>query len=212
MIVVDIETSGGFNPSKYGIWQIGALELENPDNTFLEEAHLDVKDEIDQEALKVIGKTEQELRDSQKQTQKELLEHFFLWANKQQDKNLIAHNTPFDFGFLSMKSQLYGLQFPFPHRSLDLHTLAAIIYFQINGIFFTDLGVSKMNLTNILKFCGLPDNRIQIEKGNIKQPGTPHNGLEDAQCEAECWNRLLHGKPLLEKFNQFPIPPELIKK
>lgn len=45
MIVVDIETSGlDFN--KCGIWQIGALELENPANTFLEEARIDDEDEI----------------------------------------------------------------------------------------------------------------------------------------------------------------------
>ena len=75
MIVLDIETSGGY-PTKYGIWQIGALEFENPENQFLEEARIDDEDKIEEEALKVGGKTKEELRDPNKQSQKELLDNF----------------------------------------------------------------------------------------------------------------------------------------
>ena len=49
MIALDIETSGG-NPVKYGIWQIGAIELENPKNIFLEEARIDEEDEVQKES------------------------------------------------------------------------------------------------------------------------------------------------------------------
>jgi len=45
MMVFDIETSGT-NFYKCGIWQIGALELENPENTFLQEGRIDDKDKI----------------------------------------------------------------------------------------------------------------------------------------------------------------------
>ena len=62
MIALDIETSGG-NPVKYGIWQIGAIELENPKNIFLEEARIDEEDEVQKESLLIAGKTEKELRD-----------------------------------------------------------------------------------------------------------------------------------------------------
>ena len=36
MIVLDIESSG-LDSGRCGIWQIGALEFENPSNTFLQE-------------------------------------------------------------------------------------------------------------------------------------------------------------------------------
>ena len=75
MIVLDIESSG-LDTGKCGIWQIGAVELENPKNQFLEESRIDEKDEIDQEALKVNGQTEGGLRDKNKQSQKQLILNF----------------------------------------------------------------------------------------------------------------------------------------
>jgi len=80
MIVVDIETSGGLDPERIGIWQIGALDLDNPENVFLDEARIDDSDIIENDALKVIGKTPEYLRDRSKQSQKDLLIKFFLWA------------------------------------------------------------------------------------------------------------------------------------
>src|SRR3989344_2210608 len=100
MIVVDIETSGNFDPYKNGIWQIGAVEFENPSNTFLEEAKIDDEDAVEEGALKVTGKTEEQLRDKHKQSQKQLLINFFEWCSKIKDKTLVAHNTPFDYGFI----------------------------------------------------------------------------------------------------------------
>ena len=45
MIVVDIETSGMLD-SNVGIWQIGAVEFENPSNTFLEDGRIDDSDVV----------------------------------------------------------------------------------------------------------------------------------------------------------------------
>ncbi len=98
MIVVDIETSGNFDPERNGIWQIGAVDFKNPKNTFLEEARIDDEDNIEEEALKVIGKTREYLRDRNKQSQRQLLENFFKWAENVKNKILVAHNTPFDYG------------------------------------------------------------------------------------------------------------------
>ena len=78
MIVVDIETSG-LNPVKCGIWQIGAIDLDSGES-FFQESRIDDEDVVEQGALNVIGKTEQELRNSDKQSQKELLEQFFNWS------------------------------------------------------------------------------------------------------------------------------------
>lgn len=73
MIVLDIETSGIY-PERHGIWQIGALELENPSNVFLEEGRIDDEDVVEEEAVKVHGKNEAYLRNSEKQSQRELIE------------------------------------------------------------------------------------------------------------------------------------------
>src|SRR3989344_3947100 len=142
MIIVDIETSGNFKPWKNGIWQIGALEFENPSNTFLQEARIDNEDAVEEEALKVIGKTEEYLRDKKKQPQKQLLENFSNWSEKAKNNILVAHNIPFDYGFLSLRAKKYGIKFPFSHRNFDLHVIAAYKYFEINGYFLIENGKS----------------------------------------------------------------------
>lgn len=209
MIVVDIETSGPFNPVKYGIWQIGAVEFNNPKNTFLEEARIDDEDAVAEEALKVIGKTEEQLRNSDKQSQKQLLENFFEWVSKIENKIIIAHNTPFDYGFLTAKALKYDLKNLIGRRTLDIHAIAFQKYFQINGSFPIQEGKSTMNLSKVQEFCGLEEKRIQVKEGKVIKEGTPHNALEDAKLEAECLSRILYGKTLFEEFEQFPLPETL---
>jgi DNA polymerase III epsilon subunit-like protein len=210
MIVVDIETSGlDFN--KAGIWQIGALDFYNPENTFLEEARIDDEDNAEEGALKVTGKTIEELRAKNKQSQKELLEHFFLWVSKINSKIFVAHNTPFDHGFLLLRAKKYGLEFPFSHRTFDLHAFSTMKYFEINGKFFIKEGKSEMSLPNVLKFCGIEDERIQLKGNEIVKEGKSHNGLEDAKLEAECLSRIFYGKSLIKDYSKFSIPVYLKK-
>lgn len=208
MIMIDIETSGGFNVNN-GIWQIGAIEIENPSNTFLQESRIDDEDHVEKEALLVIGKNEQELRDKSKQSQKDLLINFFDWVAKIENKTFLAHNTPFDYSFISLKAKKYGLNFPFKHRSFDLHVIASLRYNQIKGNFLFEKGESGMNLSKVLSFCGLEDNRILLENGKVKKEGKPHNALEDAKLEAECFSRLVYGRGLLEDFSKYEVPEYL---
>ena len=72
---LDIETTG-INTGEGGIWQIGAFELENPESYFLQEGRIDDEDKIMEEALKITEKTEEELRDKNKQSQKQLILNF----------------------------------------------------------------------------------------------------------------------------------------
>jgi len=209
MIVVDIETSGGFNPERNGIWQIGAVEFENPKNSFLGEARIDDEDGVEEGALKVTGKSEEELRDKSKQSQRQLLEKFFEWVSKMEDKIIIAHNTPFDYGFLSLKAKKYGLKFPFSHRTFDLHVFASAKYFEIYGKFLIKEGKSDMNLSAVMEFCGLKDERIQMKDNEVIKEGEPHNALEDARIEAECLSRILYGRNIIEKYKGYEIPSYL---
>ncbi len=208
MIVADIETSG-LIPERCGIWQIGAIEFENPDNQFIQEARIDIEDEVFEGACTITGKSEQEIRNQEKQTQKRLLENFFSWAeNTNGMKNIICQGY-FDISFLDIKARKYGLKMPFHHRIFDLHSVAAIRHFQIFKRFLIEGNKSGMGLSNVLGFCGMKDERIKMDGDNLLKNGKPHNALEDARLEAECFSRLLHGKGIFDDYAKFEIPDNL---
>ena len=77
MISIDIESSGG-DFLKHGIFQIGALDTDNPNNYFFETCKIDDNDEIDSDALRITGTTEEILRDKSRQSQQEMIEKFQL--------------------------------------------------------------------------------------------------------------------------------------
>jgi len=206
-IVLDIEASG-LEKVKCGIWQIGAIDLNNPNECFIEEARIDNEDIISvvgkKPALEVIGKTEEELRDKNKQSQKQLLENFFKWVKERPMKNFLCQNPQFDVAFLEIKAMKYGLKMPFHFRSFDLHNIAQIRFFDLNGKFLVKEDDEKdihsdMGLTNIIKLCGMEDNR------------KAHNALEDCKLTGECFSRLMFGKNLFPEYAQFEIP-EVLRK
>lgn len=201
MIVVDIETSG-LDKVKCGIWQIGAYDLDSGED-FLEEARIDHEDRVlslpDKPLFEVIGKTEEQLRDNNKQSQKQMLEKFFSWVFKKKFKNFVCQNPQFDIVFLEMKAGKYGLDLPFHHRAFDLHSVAQIKYFDLKKSFLIESGFSKMGLSQVLDFCGLKDER------------KCHNALEDAKLTAECFSRLVYGKSIFPGFKNFKIPDYLKK-
>jgi len=212
MIVLDIETSGG-NPIENGIWQIGAIDL-NAMEEFLEEARIDDEDAVEEEALKVVGKTEEELRDKTKQSQKELITNFLNWFNSRENKDLLCHNPQFDQSFIKDKAIKYFKEDPFyppRQRAFDLHTIAQIKFNEINGKFLTIEDHSEMGSRNILKLCGIEDPRRSVRNNEISKEGTPHNALEDCKLEAECFSRLIYGKNLFSEFSKFEIP-EVLRK
>ena len=177
-----------------GIWQIGAIELESGEE-FIEEARIDEEDEVNEEALMVIGKTEKELRDSKKQTQKELIENFLSWSEKFEDRMIIGHNIGWDSTFLSNKCMRYGigqrLRDSLSYRSFDISTLAQALYYRENGKFKTKNGKNDMNSTNIFAMFGIEDNRIHVNKGEVLKEGIPHNALEDAKNTAKSFQELI---------------------
>lgn len=208
-IALDLEMSG-LDLEKCGIWQIGAVDLNTGDE-FIEESRIDDEDIVDEEALKVIGKTEEELRDPSKQSQKELIAKFFKWVESKPLRNFLCQNPPFDIGFLYVKASKYNLVKTFHFRSFDLHTIAQIVYLQMNGQFYTEDHHCKMGLPSILEFCGIPDLRIKMGGGEVIQEGNPHNALEDAKLTAECFSRLIFGKNLFQEYSKYEIPEKLKK-
>lgn len=212
MIVVDLEFSG-VNPNKNGIIAIGAIDFLNPENQFYEECRLDEEDKIDMpeeemtvfEKLKlksvkeITGLSEKKMRDPKKPFQKETLKKFFKWAVKCKVKTLAGQSIMWDYFFLLEKSRKYKIEFLFGHRTLDLHSMASLKHFQLKNRFLIKEGLSAMGLTNVMKFCGMKDER------------KIHNALEDAKLTAECFSRLLYGKNLFPEYERFKLPKYLIK-
>ena len=196
-IVLDIETSG-LNKVKCGIWQIGAIDL-NDKEEFFQEGKIDDEDVIEEDALKVIGKTEEDLRDKSKKTQKKLVADFFKWIEKRSVKTFLCQNPQFDVTFLELKAEKYKLDIPFKYKCFDSHTIAQMIHHKIHGKFLFEEKSSKMSLGRILEFIGMKDNR------------QAHNALEDCKLTAECFSRLVYGKNLFREYSQFEIP-EVLRK
>ena len=199
MIVVDIETSG-LDFLKNGIWQIGAIDTDDAERIFLEECRIDDDEISEDEARNVCGVTEEYIRSVYKQSQKELLEKFFIWCKDTKVKNFICQNPQFDFSFIKCKAEKYGLRMPVHFRCFDTHTLASLKYKEIYGALPIDGGFSNMNLSNILYFCGMKDERDK------------HNALEDAKLTAECFYRIVYCKTFLKEFEQYSIPKYLEEK
>ena len=209
MIVLDIETSG-LDSGRCGIWQIGAIDLRSK-REFLQEARIDGEDVIEVEALKVTGKTEKELRDSKKQSQKEMIINYLDWLNHVKEKMFTGQNVGWDISFIQNKCIRYMIIDRFreihSQRSIDLHAVVQERYFQIHGHYFIDgKGKSKMNLSQELEFCGLPDERINLQGSVVVKEGKPHNALEDCRLEGEIFSRLKYGKNLFLEYTQFKIP------
>lgn len=208
MIVVDIETSG-LDCQKCGIWQIGALDFYNPSDIFLEEARIDEEDIVEEGAMKICGLKKEQYKDKSKQSQKQLLIRFFKWTEDKKIKTIICQNPQFDWSFITLKANKYGLKVPFHHRTLDLHSIAALRYFQVNSKFLIKEGHSDMGLSTILKFCGVEDPRIKLDGNTLLKKGKPHNALEDCKLEAECFSRLIYKKSLLSEYSKFKLPDYL---
>jgi len=195
MIVVDIETSG-LDFIKNGIWQIGAIDTDDSERTFLDECRIDDEDTASEEALNMCGVSEEYIR-TREQSQKELLEKFFTWCLDAKVKNFVCQNPQFDFSFMKCKADKYGLKMPVHFRCFDTHSIASLKYKEIYGKLPIDAGSSNMGLPSVLYFCGMRDNRDK------------HNALEDAKLTAECFVRIVYCKTFLKEFEQYPLPKYL---
>ena len=214
MIVLDIETSGLIHSC--GIWQIGAVNLRKEGDYFFQEARIDPHDVVQRGALVTTGKTERELRDSRKQSQRDLVSNYFDWVEKQEEKIFFGQNVCWDIGMIQARSIKYDFHRRFldihGQRGRDLHVLVQEKFFQISGNYSLDeRGKSDFNLGKILQFCGLPDEIINIRGEDIIRQGNPHNALEDCYLEGEVLWRLKFGKSLFERFKEFEIPEYLIQ-
>lgn len=195
MIVVDVEASGT-NPEKHSIVSIGALDFENPNNQFYDECRLWDGAHVEAEALVINGFTKEELKDPGRKSEAEVVHAFTAWATECRGWNFLGQNPWFDLSFVEAASRRAHLDFPFPHRALDTHSLAYMHMVSGGRTPPFDAGHhrSSLNLDYILRYVGIPE-----------EPA-PHNALTGALCHAEAASRLLYSKPLLPEFEMYPIP------
>jgi len=201
MIVVDVETTG-LCPEKHSIVSIGAVDFLEPENQFYVECRIWYGAEITQEALEINGFSESQIKDPNKPSLEQTVAGFFSWVAKIKgsDITLAGENPSFDLRFLHSSAERYNLNFPFSHRTVDLHTKVYTHLLERGlPIKLDKRNCSGMSQDETLKYVGLP-----------KEP-KPHNALVGAKGEAEAFSRLMFGKNLFEEYSMFPIPAYLRK-
>ena len=196
MLILDVEASG-VEAHKHSIVSLGALDFSNPTNRFYEECRVWDGAHIMDDALKVNGFTMEQITDTKKQTEADLVHRFLTWSQDLKDRTFTGQNVSFDRDFLKYASQRAGhTEWPFAYRTVDTHTLCWM--HMINRGMQPPVDPkhrrSALDLDAVLNYCGIPE-----------EPN-PHNALTGALSHAEVTSRLLYGRKLLPEFEQFSIP------
>lgn len=194
MIAVDVESSGT-NASAHSILSIGALDLDEPTNQFYEECKVWDGAHIEEAALTVNGFSREEAKDESKQSEADLMRSFTAWAtDRPKTRTLVAHNVSFDFSFLQAAAKRGGEDFPFPKRTIDIHSLVWLHMVRRGMEPPAGEHRSLINFDFALRYCGIPEEPF------------PHNALTGALSHAEVFSRIAYNKKLLPDFSLFDIP------
>lgn len=195
MLIIDIEASG-LTAEHHSIVSLGALDLENPDNRFYAECRVWEGAKIEDEALEVNGFTREEITDSNKMSEAELIRNFIGWAQDLKNRTFVGQNVSADRDWAEAAAHRAGLEWNFAHRTIDTHTLGwmHMVKAGLEPPLDEEHHRSALNLDALLNYCGIPS-----------EP-EPHNALTGALCHAEVTARLLYDKKLLPEFDQFEIP------
>lgn len=193
MIILDIEATG-VDPDKHSILSIGAIDLDRPELIFNEECRVWDEARIDPAALVVNGYTEEQVKDSTKQTDEQLVKNFFAWLEQREDRTIAGQNPAFDMGYLRATSKRYGINFPLAYRTIDQHSLVYFHMIRRGLVPPTEHHRSAINSDFIMSYVGIP-----------AEP-KPHLAINGATWEAEALHRLMYEKPLLTKFEEYKIP------
>jgi DNA polymerase III epsilon subunit-like protein len=132
--------------------------------------------------------------DSNKKTEAELVTEFVAWATRAKDTTIVGQNSSFDRDFVQSACRRASIEFPFAHRTIDIHTLVWFHMIEHNVTPPMYKGHSGINLTTALEYCGLPPE----EK--------PHNALNGAFAHAEVFSRIAYNKKMLPEYFAFEIP------
>ncbi|MDE1965948.1 MAG: 3'-5' exonuclease [Patescibacteria group bacterium] len=194
MIAIDVESTG-LDPHRDSILSIGALDMDEPANQFYGECRIWDGAHVEDAALAVNGFTREEISDPSRMTEAELVRAFIAWAeDRPKDRTLLGQNVSFDRDFVAAAAKRARVESPFPHRSIDTHTLAWM-HMTVRGVLIPEKnGHDAISLDYALRYCGLPS-----------EPA-PHNARNGAYAHAEVAARLAYTRKLLPDFMQYDIP------
>lgn len=195
MIAIDIEGSG-MSAERNSILSIGAVDIDNPSNQFYDECRVWDGAHIEDGALAVNGFTREECADPAKKSEAELVQAFVTWALDSRIKNntLAGQNPSYDRDFVQAACHRAGIEFPFAHRTIDVHTLVWL-HMQQQGLSQPTMNHhSALNLDFALTYCGM------------REEPRPHNALTGACSHAEVISRIAYNKKLLPDFESYEIP------
>lgn len=193
MIVVDIEASGT-EYNKHSIVSIGALDFDNPENRFYEECRIWEGAHVMDEALEINGFTMDQITDTNKKTEAEIIEEFVDWAHKIEDRTLAGQNVSFDRDFIKAGAERGHINWEVAFRAVDSHTLTYMHMIKRGLPIPMKKNHSAINLNFALNYVGIPN-----------EP-EPHNALTGALSHAEVISRVLFDKKLLTEFENFSLP------
>lgn len=198
MIVVDIETSGT-DPYKHSILSIGAVDFSNAERFFYQECKIEEGKIFEEEALKINGFSEKQIKDPNKKDLESILKDFIIWIEPIKDRTIAGHNVTFDARFLNTAFKRYGIDFTFGYRVVDTHSLTYASLISKSKEVPLKNGRTDITSDYVFNYVGLPEET------------KPHNALNGAKMEAEAISRLVYGKGLLESYKYYNVPEYLIK-
>ena len=195
MIIIDIEATGT-NPNKHSILSIGAIDFTRPERRFYGECYMWEGAHIMDEALVINGFTEDQVRDTSKMSEAELVTQFMEWTEECGERTLVGQSVSFDRAYLVAACDRAHLQCDLPFRTLDTHTMCYMHMVKAGSTPEVDPQHRRTNISLdvVLAYCGIPG-----------EP-RPHNALTGAMCHGEVAARLLYGRGLLPEFEQYPLP------
>lgn len=165
MIILDIETTGTV-VGTHQIVSLGAVCYKTKE-TFYGECSIAPDDKISSKALEINGFTEKQVRDQSKQTPLSLYQSFAKWAEGR--SNLLAGQNVGHFDILFLEKihrDNLETKFPFKYNTVDLHSVV--------------FGLIRKSLS-LEEIC---------TEFNIEPETKPHNALNGALKEYECFKRL----------------------
>ncbi len=192
MIVVDVEMSG-LDVVRHAIVSVGAVDFERPERRFYRECRIWDGAAIDPEALAVNGFTAEQVTDSSKSTDEQMVRDFVAWLHESGDRTIGGQNTAGDRDFLQAAANRCGLNYRFGYRVVDLHSVAWA-HLRTRGL-PVPLKDGRTNLSAdvIYPLVGMPT-----------EP-KPHHALTGALMEAEALSRLVDRRQLLDEYRQYPL-------
>jgi len=193
MIVVDVEATGT-DPYKHGILSVGAVDFEHPEQQFYSECRMREDAHLMEEALQVNGFTKEDIMNPTKEGEDILIRAFLNWVAERDEHTMAGQNPSFDRDFLKFAAERAKINWPIPHRSIDVHSVC-YAHMKLKGIEPPVANKrSDLDSTKIQEYVGIPE-----------EPH-PHNALNGAKVAAEALSRLLNNKKLLPEFEEYPIP------